>query len=243
RRGRPDRYRARLRLDRSFSFDVRSSAVLHPLALGRRGGVRSPWRDAAHRAFPPTRRAVARSSARRDAGAAPPVSSKGGAMQKWLPAALDYIPRWIEFQMRQTETPGCVVAVTAKGDMALEQAFGVADLGTGTALTALHRFRVASHSKSFTAAAIMQLREAGRLELDDPAGRFVDGLHPTVAEVTPAQLLSHSAGLIRDGTDAGQLQDRRTFLSEDELRATLAAALTLPQIRRLELSNYSMRLD
>ena len=103
-------------------------------------------------------------------------------MQKWLPAALDYIPRWIEFQMRQTETPGCVVAIAAKGDMVLEQAFGVADLGTGTALTALHRFRVASHSKSFTAAAIMKLREAGRLELDDPAGRFVDGLHPTVAE-------------------------------------------------------------
>src|SRR5205814_206588 len=109
-------------------------------------------------------------------------------MQKWLPAALDYIPRWIEFQMRQTETPGCVVAIAAKGDMVLEQAFGVADLGTGTALTALHRFRVASHSKSFTAAAIMKLREAGRLELDDPAGRFVDGLHPTVAEVTLAQL-------------------------------------------------------
>ena len=37
-------------------------------------------------------------------------------MQKWLPAALDYIPRWIEFQMRQTETPGCVVAIAAKGD-------------------------------------------------------------------------------------------------------------------------------
>ena len=163
-------------------------------------------------------------------------------MQKWLPAALDYIPRWIDFQMRQTETPGCVVAVTAKGDMVLEQAFGVADLGTGTALTPRHRFRVASHSKSFTAAAIMKLREAGRLELDDPAGRFVDGLHPTVAEVTLAQLLSHSAGLIRDGTDAGQWQDRRPFLSEDELRAALAEAPTLPPNSRFKYSNHGYGL-
>ena len=163
-------------------------------------------------------------------------------MQKWLPAALDYIPRWIEFQMRQTETPGCVVAIAAKGDMVLEQAFGVADLGSGTALTALHRFRVASHSKSFTAAAIMKLREAGRLELDDPAGRFVDGLHPTVAEVTLAQLLSHSAGLIRDGTDAGQWQDRRPFLSEDELRAALAEAPTLPPNSRFKYSNHGFGL-
>src|SRR5207237_2536470 len=139
--------------------------VLHPLALGRRGGVRSPWRDAAHRAFPSTRRAVARSSARRDAGTAPPVSSKGGAMQKWLPAALDYIPRWIEFQMRQTETPGCGVAIPAKGDMVLEQAFRAADLGTATALTALHRFRVASHPQSFTAAPIVKLRDSDRIEL------------------------------------------------------------------------------
>ena len=63
-------------------------------------------------------------------------------MQKWLPAALDYIPRWIEFQMRQNEAPGCVVAVAAKGEIVLDQAFGVADLNTGKALSPRHRFRV-----------------------------------------------------------------------------------------------------
>ena len=72
-------------------------------------------------------------------------------MDDWLKAALDYIPRWIEFQMRLTEQPGAVVALAWRGRVVLEQAFGLADAQAGTALTPRHRFRVASHSKSFTA--------------------------------------------------------------------------------------------
>src|ERR1700750_1023508 len=109
-------------------------------------------------------------------------------MQKWLAAALDYLPRWVEFQLRHTDQPGCVIAAAVDGELVLEQAFGVADLGTSERLTPRHRFRVASHSKSFTAAAIMKLREQGRLKLDDRAGQYVKGLHPDVAETTVAQL-------------------------------------------------------
>src|SRR5436305_14039116 len=118
-------------------------------------------------------------------------------MPKWIPAALDYIPRWIEFQMRHNEAPGCVIAIAVKGEIVLDQAFGVSDLNTGKALTPRHRFRVASHSKSFTAAGIMKLREQGRLELDDPAGRYVKKLHPAVPEATIPPLLPRRAGLVR----------------------------------------------
>ena len=134
-------------------------------------------------------------------------------MEKWLAAALDYIPAWIDFQMRLTEQPGVSLAVSHQGKPVLQQAFGHADAVAGVALTPRHRFRVASHSKSFTAAGIMKLREQGKLQLDDPVGRHVKRLHPAVAQATIAQLLSHSAGLIRDGTDAGQWQDRRPFLN------------------------------
>jgi D-alanyl-D-alanine carboxypeptidase len=130
-------------------------------------------------------------------------------MDKWLEAALDYIPDWLQHQMRVFEQPGCVIAIAHKGRIVLEQAFGQADLGKGVALTPRHRFRVASHSKSFTAAGIMKLREQGKLTLDDAVGRYVRRLHPAVAQATIAQLLSHSAGIIRDGIDSGQWQDRR----------------------------------
>ena len=50
---------------------------------------------------------------------------------KWLSAALDYIPSWIELQLRASQQPGCVVAIAFKDKVLLDQAFGVADLSTG----------------------------------------------------------------------------------------------------------------
>lgn len=163
-------------------------------------------------------------------------------MERWLTAALDYLPRWLEHQLRHTEQPGLSLAVVHKGQPVLTLALGHADLRRRVALTPAHRFRVASHSKSFTATALMKLREQGRLQLDDPIGRHVGDLHPQVAAVTLAQLLSHSAGLLRDGFDAGQWLERRPFLNEGELRADLAAGLTLDANTRFKYSNHGYGL-
>lgn len=160
----------------------------------------------------------------------------------WLRPALDYIPRWLEFQMRQCEQPGCVIAIAHQGRIVLEEAFGHADLVQGVPLTPRHLFRVASHSKSFTAAGIMKLREKDKLRLDDRAGQFVRGLHPALAKATLAQLLSHSAGIIRDGPDSGQWQDRRPFVDARELRVALKAPLTIAANTRFKYSNHGYGL-
>jgi CubicO group peptidase (beta-lactamase class C family) len=163
-------------------------------------------------------------------------------MPRWLNAALDYIPRWLEFQLRYHEQPGCAAAVAYQGRIVLEQAFGYADLARGKRLTSRHRFRVASHSKSFAAAAVMKLREKRRLRLDDPVGRYVDGLHPALARATLGQLLSHSSGVVRDGPDSGQFVDRRPFLSASELRDDLKAAPVIKRNTRFKYSNHGYGL-
>jgi D-alanyl-D-alanine carboxypeptidase len=71
-------------------------------------------------------------------------------MEKWLGCALDYIPRWIEFQARMLQQPGRIVAIAHRDKVVLEQAFGSANLATGEALTPRHRFRIGAQSKSFT---------------------------------------------------------------------------------------------
>jgi CubicO group peptidase (beta-lactamase class C family) len=152
----------------------------------------------------------------------------------WLNASVDYLPRWLEFQMRVHEQPGCVIAVGYRGRLVHERAFGP--------LTPRHRFRVASHSKSFTAAGILKLVERGRLRLNDPAGRYVGGLHPAIARATLAELLGHRAGVVRDGPDAGQFVDRRAFLNADELRAQLAKPPVLARNRRFKYSNHGYAL-
>src|ERR1700731_255748 len=135
-------------------------------------------------------------------------------MERWLQPALDYISTWIEFQMRGSQQPGCVFALAHRDQIVLERAIGYADIVSKEKLTARHRFRVASHSKSFVAAGLMKLREQRKLRLDDPVGQYVKGLHPQVAQTTIAQLLSHSAGLVRDGVDSGQFIDSRPYLTE-----------------------------
>src|ERR1700722_19447191 len=135
-------------------------------------------------------------------------------MEPWLQSATGYIRSWIEFHVRASQQPGGIVAVAHRGKVVAEYAFGHANLGSGEKLTPRHRFRIASHSKSFTAAGIMKLRERRKLRLDDPIGQYVTGLHRRVAEATIAQLLSHSAGLTRDGADAGQFIERRPYLDE-----------------------------
>ena len=163
-------------------------------------------------------------------------------MDRWLSAALDYIPRWLEFQMQASQQPGCIVAIARRDNVVLERAFGHANLDTGEKLTPRHRFRIASHTKSFTAAGVLKLREQRKLKLDDAAGDYVEGLHPDLARVTIAQLLSHSAGVIRDGEDAGQFLDRRPYLNETELRAELKLPLVIAPGTRMKYSNHGFGL-
>jgi D-alanyl-D-alanine carboxypeptidase len=49
-------------------------------------------------------------------------------MDNWLKPALDYTPQWLEYQLHDTEQPGCVIAVAHKARIVLERAFGFADL-------------------------------------------------------------------------------------------------------------------
>ncbi len=160
----------------------------------------------------------------------------------WPPPALAAVWGWIEFQMRVTQQVGCVLAVARRGEVVFERAFGLADLGTGEALTPRHRFRVASHSKAFTAAAVMLLRERGRLGLDDAVGRHVPGLHPDAAAATVGQLLSHSAGVTRDGPDSGQFADRRPWPDAAEVLAVLAEPPPIPAGSRFKYSNHGYAL-
>ena len=83
-------------------------------------------------------------------------------MEKWHRPALDYIGRWLEFQMRMSEQPGCVVAIAYKDRVILERAYGSADVNNGEPLTPRHRFRIASHSRDITTDRVFRSRIVSR---------------------------------------------------------------------------------
>lgn len=139
-----------------------------------------------------------------------------------LRSVLPYIDSWLEYRAFKLRVPGIQAAVYFDGELQFSRAYGVADIETNEPLRTDHLFRIASHSKTFTATAILQLAEAGRLRLDDTVGSFVPELaESALADVTVRELLEHGGGILRDGLDGDYWQHVRQFPDEKELLAML----------------------
>ncbi|HEY7295443.1 MAG TPA: serine hydrolase domain-containing protein [Dehalococcoidia bacterium] len=101
--------------------------------------------------------------------------------------------------------PGASAGIVRDGRLAWHAGFGVADLESRRRTDERTLYRVASISKTFTATAIVQLRDAGRLGLDDPLVQHLPEFaavrcqHGRVEDVTLRRLLSHRSGLISEG--------------------------------------------
>jgi CubicO group peptidase (beta-lactamase class C family) len=148
------------------------------------------------------------------------MSSSPDSSVDLMREALAYVDRWLDYRVWKLRTPGAQVAVWFDGSVQFSKAYGISNLDTDEALTTTHLFRIASHSKTFTATAVMQLVEAGKLRLDDTAGAWIPALAEAgspLADVTVRELVSHSAGVIRDGVDATYWSHGRPFPNEDEL--------------------------
>lgn len=89
-----------------------------------------------------------------------------------------------------------VVLVARHGEVLLQKAWGLANRETGTPATLDTQFRLGSMNKMFTAVAVLQLVEAGKLALDDPLGKYLpDYPNKDVAsKVTVRHLLTHTGG-------------------------------------------------
>ncbi len=97
--------------------------------------------------------------------------------------------------MRRADIPGVSVTVMKDGAVIWSEGFGYADLEQRVPATALTRFRVGSISKSLTAAAVGQLWERGRLDLDAPVQRYVPSFPVKRWPITTRQVAGHLAGI------------------------------------------------
>jgi len=141
---------------------------------------------------------------------------------KAIKTALDYVPHYLSLQQWYMPFVGAQVAVRLDGDLVFNEAFGYADLANETPLTVDHLFRIASHSKTFTGVACMQLVEAGRVRLDDIASALVPELAKSpMGGVSVRELLAHGSGMIRDGDDSTFWSLDRTFPDRAELLKTI----------------------
>jgi CubicO group peptidase (beta-lactamase class C family) len=101
--------------------------------------------------------------------------------------------------MKKLDVVGLSVAVVKKGDIIYSNSFGLKDIDTKSPLSDSDIFRIASISKSFSATSIMQLREAGKLSLDDDFSDLVGFKirNPKFPEkvITLRMIMSHTSSI------------------------------------------------
>jgi methyl acetate hydrolase len=123
------------------------------------------------------------------------------------------IDRPLREAVERKDVPGIVALVTDRKGVIYQGTFGVADVASGRPLTPDALFRIASMTKAITSAAAMQLIEQRKLELDDPAEKYLLDLaklpvfdsfdaktgdyrlHPTSKPMTVRHVLTHTSGL------------------------------------------------
>jgi D-alanyl-D-alanine carboxypeptidase len=154
---------------------------------------------------------------------------------------------WLAHRQRTLGIPGVQAAIAWGGELLLNTGHGIADLSTGAPLTPAHLFRVASHSKTFTATAIFQLYERGALRLDDTLGSRLpwtaDAPYTPLSTLTLREMLSHGAGVIRDGVDGDYWQLRHPYPDEAALRDLVRRdPVIFPPNDRFKYSNIAFSL-
>lgn len=122
-----------------------------------------------------------------------------------------------------SHAPGVVYGIVADGRLVHVEGLGVQDLDSNKPVTADSLFRIASMSKAFTALAILELRDEGKLSLDAPAETYVPELknwrYPTSdsPKISVRNLLTHTAGFVEDNPWG----DRQQVMTEAEFTALL----------------------
>jgi CubicO group peptidase (beta-lactamase class C family) len=151
---------------------------------------------------------------------------------------------WIEGQMAYRGLPGVSFAIVHDQDVVWARGFGWADVDRRVPAAPDTLYRVASITKLFTATAILQLRDAGKLRLDDPVRDVLPWFTPAPAAsdgppITVRHLITHTSGLPRESPFP--YWSDVAFPALDEVRSSLPGqACILPTETRWKYSNLAL---
>ncbi len=139
-------------------------------------------------------------------------------------AHADPIDNLIRASMAKDHIPGVAVGVIRDGKLVVARGYGVANLETNTPVTTDTVFRIASMSKQFCAAAILMLAAEGKLSVEDPVSKWVDGTPEAWKDVRLRHLLGHQSGI-------HEINDAKGYdFRDDDTPAELLAIMKAPPL-------------
>lgn len=132
-------------------------------------------------------------------GSLPVVTTASAALPAMTTVAIsranDQTRALLKARMAEQQIPALQIAVVLHGRIVMSEAYGVADIEQNVAASRRTLFPINSATKSFTGVAIMQMVEAGQVDLEAPISRYLDGLPEKWRPIRIRQLLAHSSGL------------------------------------------------
>ncbi|WP_326647709.1 MULTISPECIES: serine hydrolase domain-containing protein [unclassified Streptomyces] len=118
------------------------------------------------------------------------------------PAVAKQLDKAVTQVMREANVPGVTVGLWAPGKGSYVRAFGVADKTTGAPMSTGLNMRIGSETKTFTVTALLKLVDQGKVGLDDPIGKYVEGV-PNGDRITLRELAGMRSGLFNYSMDPG----------------------------------------
>ncbi len=163
-------------------------------------------------------------------------------------SALEVLRVWLEAQRAYDQIPGVSAAVVYDQEVLWSGGFGYADLERLIPATPSTIYSICSISKLFTSIAVMQLRDAGKLRLDDPLAKHlpwftIKRTAPEGPEITVEGLLTHASGLPRESDHPYWTGPEFRFPTREEIIERLSKQETLyPAQMHFQYSNLGLSL-
>jgi CubicO group peptidase (beta-lactamase class C family) len=189
-------------------------------------------------------------------GASSSVSSVMGQSQPGQAVAqhprvkqtLNLLQVWLDAQRAYQQIPGVSAAVVYDQQLLWSAGFGYADVSRKTPATPSTIYSICSISKLFTSIGVMQLRDEGKLRIDDPVARYIPWFKikrsdPLGPEITIEGLLTHSSGLPRESDFPYWTGPEFAFPTSEQVKERLASQETLyPAETYFQYSNLGLTL-
>lgn len=150
--------------------------------------------------------------------------------------------------VKENRLPGAAAGIVVGDELVWSGGYGFADVETGRPHDAQTLFRIASITKTFTATAILQLRDEGRLHLDDPAVAHLPELRDAqspyglIETVTLRRMLSHESGLMGDPPGARWFHDVYESSPAVNLARATEIGTRIPPNLQQKYSNLAFQL-
>ncbi|MEU9289904.1 serine hydrolase domain-containing protein [Streptomyces sp. NPDC048275] len=148
--------------------------------------------------------------------------------------------------MREANVPGVTVGLWTPGQGSYVRSFGVADKSSGRKMSPDLYMRIGSETKTFTVTALLTLVDQGKVGLDDPIGKYVDGV-PGGDTITLRELAGMRSGLFNYTEDPGFFtaltsDPQRPFTPQQLLDYSFKHPVLFPPGEKFDYSNTNLIL-